>query len=172
MNQPLLLTSLVEPRVSLRAAQVSDLADLRSWKNSNRSGFFFKGEITPSMQQDWYKKYRARPDDYMFIVEKENRKAGCMGMRVEKGGAVDAYNIIGTPGGAGKGLMKAAMAVMCSYAADRFTKDIGCLVLKNNPAIGYYQACGFKIAGDGGDHHIFKLDWTKFKPVAYEISEG
>ena len=172
MKKTLTLSAISEPRVSLRAAEERDLDELRSWKNANRAGFFFQGEITPSMQKDWYKKYRARPDDFMFIVEHAGKKMGCMGMRVKDGGAVDVYNIIAAPGGSGKGFLKAAMATMCSYAADRFTKDIGCLVLKDNPATGYYESCGFKIVGDGGDHHIFKLDRTKFKPVAYEISEG
>ena len=61
------------------------------------------------------------------------------------------------------------MLLMCSYIAERHSKDIGCLVLKNNPAVKYYEHCGYKIAGDGGDHHILKLDWTRFTPVPYEM---
>jgi RimJ/RimL family protein N-acetyltransferase len=93
-----------------------------------------------------------------------------MGFRAESG-AVDVYNIIGAPAAAGKGLMKAAMALMCSYAADKYTRNIGCLVLKNNPAVGYYKACGFSIIGDGGDHHVFKLVWSSKLPAPYDVSE-
>lgn len=171
MNRPLVLTARTEPRVRLRAAGPGDLEDLRVWKNANKAGFFFQKEITPEMQKEWYAAYLKRPDDYMFIVEGGGVKAGCMAFRAESG-AVDAYNIIASPEGAGKGLMKAAMAVMCSYAAEKYTRNIGCLVLKNNPAIGYYRACGFAVIGDGGDHHVFKLVWSKKLPVAYDVSEN
>ena len=160
-----------EPRVVLRAAAPADLEDLRAWKNANKAGFFFQGEITAGMQKDWYAAYLKRPDDFMFVVEHEGRKAGCMGFRAESG-AVDVYNIIGAPESAGKGLMKAAMALMCSYAAEKYTRNIGCLVLKNNPAVGYYRACGFTVIGDGGNHHVFKLVWSKKLPVAYDVSEN
>lgn len=172
MNRRLLLTARAEPRVVLRSAEARDLDDLRRWKNANKAGFFFKGEITPEMQAKWFDGYRARPKDFMFVVEHAGVRAGCMGFRTLDDGAIDAYNIIAAPEGAGKGLMKAAMAVMCSYAAKTFTKDIGCVVLKDNPAVGYYEACGFKVAGDGGDHDQFKLDWSRFRAVEFDAVEN
>jgi RimJ/RimL family protein N-acetyltransferase len=171
LNRSLKLTSRHEPPVILRAAAPADLEDLREWKNANKAGFFFQDEITEQMQKDWYAKYLNRPDDFMFIVEQEGLKVGCMGFRLEGSGAIDTYNIIASPAGAGKGIMKRAMAVLCSYAADFYTKDIGCLVLKSNTAVGYYQSCGFNITGRGDKHHIFKLDWTRFRSVAYDVSE-
>ena len=170
MNRSLTLTSRVEPRVSLRAAAPGDLDDLRAWKNANKAGFFFQGDITPEMQKEWYAGYLARPDDFMFVVERDGAKIGCMGLRAA-GGAVDVYNIIAAPGGAGKGLMTAAMALMCSYAAAEYGRNIGCLVLKKNPAVSYYQRCGFSVVADGGDHHVFKLDWTRLKPAPYDVAE-
>ena len=171
MNKTLVVTARNEPRVSLRAAESRDLEDLRAWKNANKAGFFFQDEITPQMQKTWYESYLSRPNDFMFIVEHGEVKIGCMAFRVSAAGDADAYNIIAAPGGAGKGLMKAAMTLMCSYIAATRTKDIGCLVLKGNPAAGYYQRCGFNIVGDGGDHHIFKLDWTRAVCVPYDILE-
>lgn len=162
MKSHILLTARAEPRVILRLAEPEDLEDLRTWKNANKAGFFFQEEISSEMQKAWYRTYLERTHDYMFIVEFQGDKVGCMGFRVI-GGAADVYNIIAAPGGEGRGLMRAAMAVMCSYAA-RQTRDIGCLVLKKNPAKNYYERCGFKITGDGGDHDIFKLDWSRFFP--------
>lgn len=150
----------------LRAADAEDLEQLRLWKNANKSGFFFKADITPQMQRDWFEAYQGRPDDWMFIVEHEGAKAGCMAVRRVKDGSVDAYNMIVAPGFAGKGLMKSAMRVMCSWAAKKLGEDIGCLVVKKNPALGYYQACGYKVVGDGGDHDILKLDRARFAPCA------
>lgn len=171
MNGSLVLTTRAEPRVSLRSAGPEDLEDLRVWKNANKSGFFFKDEITPEMQRAWYQGYLRRPDDCVFIVEHAGAKIGCMAFRILETGEADAYNIIAAPGGAGQGLMKAAMVLMCSFIAATRTKDIGCLVLKGNPAVGYYERCGFKIAGDGGDHHVFKLDWSRFQPVRFDVLE-
>jgi len=53
--------------------------------------------------------------------------------------------------------MKAAMGLMCAHIASHHTSDIGCLVVKGNPAVAFYEHCGFRIVADGGDHHILKL---------------
>ncbi len=172
MDRPLTLTSASAPKVSLRAAGHGDLEDLRAWKNANKAGFFFKDEITSQMQREWYEKYRARPNDFMFIVESGGVKAGCMGFRVQDDGSADTYNMIAAPAAKGKGLMKAAMLVMCTYIAERHTKDIGCLVVTGNPAVKYYEHCGYKVVGEGDGHHILKLDWKRFAPVSYIRSES
>jgi RimJ/RimL family protein N-acetyltransferase len=158
--------------VSLRAIGPGDLEDLRAWKNSNKAGFFFKDDITPQMQRGWFEKYRARANDFMFVVESGGLKAGCMGFRIQNDGSADTYNMIAAPAAKGKGLMKAAMLVMCSYIAERRTKDIGCLVVTGNPAVKYYEHCGYKVVGEGKGHHILKLDWSRFKPVPYVRSDS
>lgn len=170
MDRPLLLSSPAEPAVRLRAIGPQDQEELRSWKNANKAGFFFKDEITPDMQQRWFEGYKSRPGDYMFVVEHEGRKAGCMGFRRLDDGTVDAYNMIAAPGFEGKGLMKSAMRVMCSYAAEKAGRDIGCLVVLGNPAVRYYEACGYRVVGEGKGHHILKLDWAKFQPVPCEVA--
>ena len=168
MDRPLILTSPTVLGLRLRAAAPGDLEDLRAWKNANVAGFFFRGVITPAMQAEWYAAYRKRPDDFMFIVEKDGAKAGCMGYRIMPGGEADTYNMIAAPEAKGQGIMKAAMLLMCSYIAQTRTKDIGCLVVKGNPAVSYYEHSGNGVAGDGGDHHMLKLDWAVFKPVTVE----
>ncbi len=152
--------------VSLRSIDESDLEDLRVWKNANRRAFFFKDEITPEMQRRWYEGFLARPDDHMFVVEWENLKAGCMGFRL-LGGAADCYNIIGTPQATGRGVLRRAMTLMCSFIAAEHTREIGCKVLCGNPAVGWYQKCGFSIAEDKGDYYQMRLDWYVFSPCAY-----
>lgn len=171
MDRPLTLRASTPPAVSLRAAGPGDLEDLRAWKNANTAAFFFKEQITPEMQKQWYEGYRARPGDHMFIVEHEGAKAGCMGFRTMKDGAVDTYNMIAAPAAKGKGLMKAAMLVMCSYIAARHGRDIGCLVVLGNPAVKYYESCGYKVVGQDEGHHVLKLDWSRFQPVPYEVQE-
>lgn len=157
-KETVVLDSRTDPRVRLRPAGPDDLEDLRKWKNANSKWFFFKGEITPAMQKEWYAAYLKRPDDIMFVVEHAGKKAGVMGFRILETGAADVYNIIAAPGAAGKGLMKAAMLLMCSYIAENRTKKIGCLVLKGNPAQEYYKACGFRRTGEDEIHDVFTLE--------------
>jgi ribosomal protein S18 acetylase RimI-like enzyme len=164
MNRALTIASPEEPRVRLRTAGPKDLDELRLWKNANKSGFFHKGEINALMQKAWFAGYLKRKDDFMFIVEHEGKKAGCMGFRMEKGRA-DVYNVIAAPGAKGKGLMTAAMRVLCSYIGAHHTKNIGCVVLKGNAALNYYDRCGFWISGSAADHDVMTLNWSKFKPV-------
>ncbi len=156
-------------RVKLRAAGTADLDELRSWKNGAKAGFFFKGEINEAMQKAWYAGYLKRKDDFMFIVEHEGKKAGCLGFRMENGRA-DVYNVIAAPEAAGKGIMAAAMILMCSYIGASRTQNIGCVVLKGNPALAYYDRCGFWISGSAADRDILSLNWPKFKPVEAAVS--
>ena len=171
MNRNLLIVPRGAPGPRLRSIDERDIEQLRCWKNSNTIGFFFRGEITPAMQAKWYEDYRARPDDYMFVIEHGGAKVGCMGFRIKEDGHADTYNMIAAPGHKGKGLMKEAMLLMCSYIAANKTKDIGCLVVTENPAIGYYVRCGYKVVGEGADHHVLKLDWSQFKPLEFDLAE-
>lgn len=155
----------------LRAAGRGDLESLRAWKNANKAAFFFKDEITPEMQEKWYADYLKRPRDFMFIVEDGGAAAGCMGFRVLEDGA-DAYNMIAAPHAKGKGVMKRAMIIMCSYIAETFTTDIGCLVVKGNPAVKYYEHCGYRVAGGAEGHYILKVDWSAMPRVPTAVSES
>lgn len=163
MNRHLILQS---GAVRLRGIEESDLADLRLWKNANRRAFFFKSEITLEGQRAWFQGYLARPDDYMFLVESGAVRVGCMGFRLE-GGAADCYNIIGVV--QGKGLMTSAMRLMCSYILKEHTDRIGCRVLKDNPAVGWYKKCGYVVTADGPDYHQMDLDVKAFQPRDYEV---
>jgi ribosomal protein S18 acetylase RimI-like enzyme len=164
VRKTLVVEAAIEPLVRLRSINRDDLEDLRKWKNSVKEGFFFKGEINEIMQKAWFADYHDRKDDYMFIVEHDGKNAGCMGFRLEKGRA-DVYNVIASPWGRGKGLLAAGMRLMCSYIASLHTKNIGCVVVKGNPAIEFYDRCGFWISGSAADRDIMTLNWDSFRPV-------
>lgn len=166
MNQNLILRS---GAVCLRSIEEGDLEDLRLWKNANRGAFFFKDEITAQAQMGWFNGYLARPDDYMFLVESDASRAGCMGFRME-GGAADCYNIIGVV--QGRGLMSRAMRTMCSYILKEHTPRIGCRVLKDNPAVGWYRKCGYVVAAEAADHYRMSLDVDAFQPLDYSLSRS
>ncbi len=164
MNRRLILQS---GSIRLRSIGEADLEDLRSWKNANRQAFFFKEEITPAGQKAWFQGYLGRPHDYMFIVEAESLRAGCMGFRL-KAETADCYNIIGAPEGRSKGLMTWAMKTMCSYILEEHALRIGCRVLKTNPAVGWYQKCGYVITAEQEDYYQMDLDQA-FQTVEYSV---
>lgn len=62
------------------------------------------------MQKARFAAHADRKDDYMFIVEHEGRK-------------------------------------------------IGCVVLKGNAALNFYDRCGFWISGSAADHDVLTLNW-------------
>lgn len=167
MNRHLLISS---GPVTLRSIDDADLENLRSWKNANRQAFFFKDEITLEGQRDWFQGYLGRAHDFMFVVEADGQAVGCMGFRLAAG-AADCYNIIGAPQSAGRGLMTQAMKVMCSYILKEHAPRLGCKVLKTNPAVGWYQKCGYSIVSDAADYHQMNLD-PAFKAVEYRIEGG
>lgn len=162
-----ILESASSPRVTLRPATLEDIEDLRVWKNANKQWFFFKGDITVGQQQEWFKGYLSRDDEALFIVEHEGVKAGTLGVRFPDAERADIFNVIAAPGMAGKGLMKAALTMLCTHVAAKKTKNIGCLVLKGNPAAKFYESCGFKKTEEEKIHDIFALDAAAFKPVEY-----
>jgi nitrite reductase/ring-hydroxylating ferredoxin subunit/RimJ/RimL family protein N-acetyltransferase len=164
MNKAFVLSSSELP-VTLHAIGPSDLEDLRLWKNANKQAFFFKREISPEGQLQWFNGYLSRPEDFMFIVRAQGVKTGCMGFRIDDGYA-DCYNIIGAPEGRGKGYLGQAMRLMCSFIQGEHAKDIGCRVLIGNPARSWYEKCGFAVIGTEPDHCLMRLV-AGFKPCVY-----
>lgn len=142
------------PNLVLREITVSDMENLRCWKNNNRKSFFYQEEILPEQQEKWFKGYLDRPYDYMFIVEENVETAseppehaiGCMGFRVEEGQMIDIYNVIRGEVSRTQVTMRDAMHMMLRYAADTFTESrIKCDVLKDNSAVEWYKKCGLAI---------------------------
>ena len=128
--------------VCLRSIAASDCENLRVWKNANRHAFFYQNLISPEEQMTWFRAYRGRPDDHMFVVTVPP-EVGCMGFRLEEG-KVDVYNVIrGVSRGGRRGEMRDALHLMCAYALSRYACEIGCKVLADNPAVAWYEGCGF-----------------------------
>lgn len=140
--------------LELREITISDIENLRRWKNDNRKSFFYQEEISPEQQKKWYAGYVERLNDYMFIVEEnsgtdtypEKHAIGCMGFRLENECTIDLYNIIRGEESISHATMRSAMQMMLCYIADMFPKyKIKCDVLKDNPAVEWYKKCGLAI---------------------------
>lgn len=154
MNRKISITCQKFLNVQLRDATNADQENLRIWKNKHRTSFFYQEIIQPEQQLKWFEGYQSRPDDYMFMVDEllqENGKTtynpiGCMAFRIEDDDTIDLYNIIRGNKSMGKVSMKDAMHMMLTYIHQQFPdKKIKCDVLKDNPAVKWYQKCGFAI---------------------------
>lgn len=152
--------------VSLRAIGSGDLEDLRQWKNANKAAFFFKGDISPVMQETWFSGYLERPRDFMFMVMHGNSKAGSLGFRME-GTAADCYNIMGAPGGRSPRAMSQGMKLLCSYIMETHTKKIGCKVVEGNKAVAWYERQGYRVASQQKGYVQMALDVSRFQPLRF-----
>lgn len=163
MGQQRLLISLRgDNALRLRSIVVDDIEYLRRWKNVNRKSFYFRQEIGPEQQREWYEAFCRREHDYMFVVEEMagfvRQSIGCMGFRVLAREA-DIYNVIrgresGLPGGIGR-----AMTIMCDYVRSIHEGPITCEVLIDNPAVNWYISNGFSIREKQDDHYV--MEWLQ-----------
>lgn len=167
-TQSLILKSVADSTVELRTIHQIDNENLREWKNANRFSFFFQDIITPEMQTEWFQKYLARANDFMFIVAYRDQSIGCMGFRMLDHHA-DIYNVIlGRSELGGKGIMGQALQLMCSFIYAKFTREIGLQVLKTNPAVDWYLKNNFIEIADRESHFVLALDLTRFQPHPFK----
>jgi RimJ/RimL family protein N-acetyltransferase len=81
-----------------------------------------------------------------------------MGIRVLES-AWDVYNVIlGLPDHGGKGLMGKSLQTMLRFALSLHAMPITLEVLRNNPAVAWYQKNGFVITSEQRDHYCMLFD--------------
>jgi RimJ/RimL family protein N-acetyltransferase len=155
----------------MRPITLDDIEYLRVWKNLNKEYFFFKEEITKEDQLNWYNRFILFPDNYMFIIENENEKIGCIGVRLFQGFA-DVYNVIlGNNIYKGKHVMTNAIEAIIALCSLIY-KDIPiCVrVLNNNPAIQWYQKIGFSLSDSFEEYTLMNYEFkTLRKKYIYKI---
>ena len=140
-------------RIQLRCATTGDLEDLRNWKNQHREFFFHKEEISRAQQEEWFRAYERRADDFMFMVLSGEKSIGCMGIRLIADRAWDVYNVIlGVKEFRGTGLMSSALQQMIRFALSRRPAVIALKILKGNSAVDWYRSNGFVTTQDRADH--------------------
>ena len=169
MNRCFSLSTHEFPEVILRTISKSDLENLRTWKNEYRTAFFFQGVISRVEQVKWFHGYLERPNDYMFVIAVGGRPIGCLGFR-HIDGKVDVYNVIrGVMNAGTKGSMGKALQMMCSYALEHYSSRLGAQVLRNNPAIHWYNLNGFKTVQIYEEYSDVELDLDVFVPIPLEV---
>jgi RimJ/RimL family protein N-acetyltransferase len=163
------------PHYQLRAINRGDIEYLRLWKNFNKQFFFLSVDITAEQQETWFEGFITRNNDYMFIVEEivdgDRFKIGCMGFRV-KDNVVDVYNIMrGQPSMKNMFTMSQAFLLMIMYASKKKKLPITCIVLKSNPALGWYAKNGFEVNDDIGDSLLLRMndEFLKLKNINFKV---
>ncbi len=171
------LNSVQYPYLVLEMAREEDIENLRIWKNANRKSFFYQEEISAIEQKNWFASYQKREEDYMFIVKEVTKESanhhsiGCMAFRVEDERTIDLYNIIRGQKSIGTASMRNAMYVMLNYIRENYPdKRIKCDVLKNNPAVCWYQKCGFAICKEM-EYYIMDIEKKDIPEVKVIVSE-
>jgi ribosomal protein S18 acetylase RimI-like enzyme len=128
----------------LREITKDDLELLRTQKNLNKKFFFYKEDITLEEQMCWYEKYLQREEDWMMISQDETDIIwGIMGCRKLEEGTLDFYNIIRVRNLENTS-MKNVFVEFVEYMKLLYPDhNIQVEVLSNNPAISWYERCGF-----------------------------
>ena len=171
MNQNIILIPPENYNFYLQSIQENDLENLRIWKNNHRASFFYKDIISPEQQLIWYQNYLKRETDYMFVLKDlSGNPVGCLGFRVLDNN-IDLYNIIRGDKSAFHVSMKDAMHVMLNYIKEIYNFPIKCDVLKDNPAVNWYQKCGFVISQEI-DYYIMTIDSSYVPEIKLTIEEA
>ena len=159
----------------LETISLQHIEMLRKWKNKHRQYFFLKEIISKESQFNWFKDYQKRIDDFIFVVNYNGLKIGCIGFRIIDD-VVDIYNVIlANKKFSKKGIMSFCLSLLCSYLFDyyftKFKYSITVRVLIDNSARSWYEKNHFIEIKEKEDHVLMKLDISKLKYIDYEIIE-
>jgi hypothetical protein len=146
----------------IRSLRECDIEILRLWKNEHKEYFFLKTDITKAMQNEWFRAYNHRKNDHMFVILYKAQYIGCVGARYLDD-CVDLYNIIlGDKNYKGKHVMTNALWAVAKFSRILYKgKSIRVRVLKNNPAINWYNKIGFELISKAPDYVTMQLDYNK-----------
>lgn len=160
----------------LRDICVDDLEYLRLWKNKNRKSFFYQETISPEQQKGWFEAFCKRVDDRIFMLEEvisdgSSHTIGCMGYRLQNSRVIDLYNIIRGQESIKHVQMKDAMCLMLNFIIKEYQDcQIKCDVLINNPAVLWYQKCGFEII-ERKEYYVMKINVKRIERLKIDIKQ-
>ena len=147
-------------RIKLRFINSGDIELLRKWKNDNKQYFFFDKIINPDQQLEWYRNFTKRKNDFMFIVELDSKRIGCMGYRLINR-TIDIYNVIlGEKKYSQQKVMSNAFQLMISNIKKKFALEIFAKVIIDNPALTWYFKNGFKVSEKKDQYFLIKMENT------------
>lgn len=148
---------LVNGRVRLRLLEEADLPMTLAWRNQDdvRRWFLTSGVISPEQHRLWYEQYKARDDDFVFIIEESETlkrpvgQASLYDVDWVAGRAEFGRLMIGDVEARGLGLAGLATRSLVDAALDAWNlNEVYLEVLETNAlALAVYRACGFQHTG-------------------------
>ena len=152
--------------IEVRPLSAEDCEPLRTLRNRNRQYFFSSAEISREQQENWFRNYLAKENDYVFSVFYNNVWVG----------SASLYNISGAGGEFGrivvdgdrvsrKGLGSEAVRAVCKIGFEKLgLESIFLEVLSDNKrAIHAYEKAGFQFTEEtaSGGTNITKMQLNK-----------
>lgn len=150
---------LLSEKLILKSIDKNEIETIRIWKNEHKQYFFYQKDISEVEQLSWFDKFELNINDHMFIINDDKTPVGCIGARLINN-YVDIYNVIlGNKEYKGKHLMKNALwSVVTLFRYIYKTDNFQVSVLKNNPAIMWYEKIGFYKTEEFEDYIILKFN--------------
>ena len=158
MNKKIIITDKENKKLILRSIDDKDLENMRRWKNENHQVFFYQKIINVKQQKEWFLNYSKDPFNYMFIIEYESVRIGCIGFKLNNKIA-DIYNVIlGNQEYKRKGLMSFSIKMLINYIICSHSKEVTVKVLRSN-TIGqkFYMENRFSINREMDSYVLMKL---------------
>jgi diamine N-acetyltransferase len=159
------LPTIRTPVCLLRPLELHDLPTTLAWRNKPevRRCFRTTDEIHLDSHKDWFSKYVDLPNDFMFIIEVDEKPVGQLGIyhiSDDRHSAEFGRLLIGEPCCQGRGIARAATTEILRYAFEalQIIRVFLEVRLDNVPALGLYQSLGFmKVQEDQGFVHMEML---------------
>jgi len=159
------LAPLVGGGLCLRLLRSDDLPMTLVWRNREdiRVQFIHSDVITWEQHLAWWEQYRAKSNDFVFIIEETRElrrpvgQASLYDIDLDRREAQYGRLMIGDNEARGRGLAGGATALLVSWAFDTVGLERVYLeVFKDNiPALSLYRKCGFTI--DGKKSGLWKM---------------
>lgn len=152
--------------IGLRLLEERDIELIRAWRNRDDTRFFFKDSmiITADQQRKWFTSYKARKNDYYFVI------LWRLGLAWRPVGGVSLYDIadgkaeygrclIGDETARHRGIMAKASRLLFEIARNQLgvTELILEVLNSNLRAIHVYKKIGFRTVSDDHTYSAMKL---------------
>lgn len=149
------VSPLLGQSVRLRLLEQGDLPTTLRWRNDDaiRPWFFNNDPISAAMHEQWWRAYRERDDDFVFVIEDtamNNQPVGQASVyRVDWDRKCAEFGrlMLGEPAARGRGLARDAVNVLSAFAFDGLGLIELSLQLKeaNTVAAAVYESCGYSV---------------------------
>ncbi|MGL4799236.1 MAG: GNAT family N-acetyltransferase [Cellulosilyticaceae bacterium] len=141
---------LIEGDLCLVAMDEVSCEQVRLWRNqtSVATGFLDQRHITAEQQQVWYKRYKEKDDEEMFMICWQNQMVGALalyGINHAEKKAEFGRMMIGEESARGKGIAKKAIQLICQYGFEVLELETIELEVFETNTVAYklYERVGF-----------------------------